>query len=337
MTATQASAPSSDGPRESGTNDRGVAGPVLRWFGIVLTLIAASYFCLEIAEHTSALLSLSWQSADAGPLAASLGLYSMMLLTVPFGWYLLLRSAGIDVRWRDATTITLLSQFAKYVPGNVAHHIGRVALARAYGLEIPTVIATMTIETGWVVFTGTVIGMICVLISAPALLMEGNGLPEIWQLSVAGACGAVAPFLGAWLIGRWRPGPLSRWIGPTPLHLPGVPALVACFGVHTMLYLLMGGMLFLLTHQLFGVASADYWLLTGIFAVAWVAGFIVPGAPGGLGVREAILVAAMGPFYGGATAVAIAILLRLITTVGDGIGFLLGLFFRHLSKERSTA
>jgi hypothetical protein len=30
--------------------------------------------------------------------------------------------------------------------------------------------------------------------------------------------------------------------------------------------------------------------LTGLFAVAWISGFIVPGAPAGLGIREAILV-----------------------------------------------
>ena len=101
--------------------------------------------------------------------------------------------------------------------------------------------------------------------------------------------------------------------------------LLGCFAIYLVNYLLMGAILYLLASELFGQAEADFWLLTGIFAVAWIAGFVTPGAPGGLGVREAILVASLGPLYGEGTAVALALTLRAVTTAGDGLGFLVGL------------
>jgi len=60
-----------------------------------------------------------------------------------------------------------------------------------------------------------------------------------------------------------------------------------------------------------------------------VAGYIIPGAPGGLGVREAILVAALGPVYGEGTAVALAIIYRVCSITADGLAFLIGLILRR--------
>jgi len=80
----------------------------------------------------------------------------------------------------------------------------------------------------------------------------------------------------------------------------------------------------LLSQQIFGASESRFWLLTGIFAIAWVAGFIMPGAPGGLGVREAILVAILSSFYDSQIVVGIAVSLRVVTILGDGVAFIVG-------------
>jgi hypothetical protein len=337
MTSTLADRTATDLPSDPAVKIRRGMRPLLRWVGIVLTLVATGYFLLEIAEHASALKALSWQWSHAGTFIVAILLYASAHLIVPSGWYFLLRSAGETVRWQETAAIVLLSQIAKYIPGNVAQHIGRVALARTYGLRIPTVIFTMTVETGWVIFTATAVGIGTILASAPTLLTDATTLPTIWQLSIAAAAGALIPCLGAWSLRKWRPGPIRRLLETNTLHFPGVTALLGCFGVHTIVFLIVGSILYLLAAQMLGIARADYLLLTGIFALAWVAGFIVPGAPGGIGIREAILVAALGPLYGADTAITIAILLRLITTVGDGIGFGIGLIFRYQARGKSVA
>ena len=54
-----------------------------------------------------------------------------------------------------------------------------------------------------------------------------------------------------------------------------------------------------------------------VFSAAWIAGFLAPGAPAGLGVREAILLAGLGPLFGAATAVEVAIFFRVLSVAAD--------------------
>ena len=48
---------------------------------------------------------------------------------------------------------------------------------------------------------------------------------------------------------------------------------------------------------------------------------MVPGAPGGLGIRESVIVAVLAPLLGDAPALAAALLLRAVTVAGDLISF----------------
>jgi uncharacterized membrane protein YbhN (UPF0104 family) len=65
-----------------------------------------------------------------------------------------------------------------------------------------------------------------------------------------------------------------------------------------------------------------------LFAIAWIAGYLVPGAPGGLGVREAMMVMVLSPVLGAGAAVGLSLTLRLTTTLGDAVAFGLGIIGR---------
>ncbi|TLY33094.1 MAG: DUF4175 domain-containing protein [Ignavibacteria bacterium] len=57
------------------------------------------------------------------------------------------------------------------------------------------------------------------------------------------------------------------------------------------------------------------------FTLAWLLGFVMPGASGGIGVREAVIVGLFGSSLGTGVAAGLAIVLRLITVVGDLLTF----------------
>ncbi len=57
------------------------------------------------------------------------------------------------------------------------------------------------------------------------------------------------------------------------------------------------------------------WLLG--FALAWTAGLVVPGAPGGLGVFEAVLLLQLGGQVAEAPLLAVALSYRLVATAAD--------------------
>ena len=91
----------------------------------------------------------------------------------------------------------------------------------------------------------------------------------------------------------------------------------------------MGLTLKLQARWLFRVGDGSVMELTCLFAVAWVAGYLTPGAPGGLGVREAMMVLLLSPVVGSGAAVGLGITMRITTTLGDAVAFFVGLIWRH--------
>jgi uncharacterized membrane protein YbhN (UPF0104 family) len=71
----------------------------------------------------------------------------------------------------------------------------------------------------------------------------------------------------------------------------------------------------------------------GWLALAWVVGYVTPGAPGGLGLREAVLVLGLSPVVGDAEAMAVALAYRLVTIVADALLAGGGFLLRHEAGE----
>jgi hypothetical protein len=64
-------------------------------------------------------------------------------------------------------------------------------------------------------------------------------------------------------------------------------------------------------------------------AMAWWAGFVVPGSSAGVGVREAVLVLTLEPHLPSDGALLLALALRLVTTFGDLLFFVICTCARH--------
>ena len=62
-----------------------------------------------------------------------------------------------------------------------------------------------------------------------------------------------------------------------------------------------------------------------IYILAWLIGFAIPGAPGGLGVREVFIVVNLTPATGEPKALVFALMMRLASTIGDVLFFVVGI------------
>ena len=74
-------------------------------------------------------------------------------------------------------------------------------------------------------------------------------------------------------------------------------------------------------------------MLLAASAASWAAGFIVVGAPGGLGVREVAFVALAGAALGETHALLLTSLFRVVTFLGDTVLFALGAFALRGAKR----
>jgi glycosyltransferase 2 family protein len=207
-----------------------------------------------------------------------------------WAWRRLLQEHLIFLPTRSLSCTIAITQFAKYLPGNVGHHLARTAFALRAGIPGRASVATQTVEA-----ILTVGAAVTVAVLGFALRESAAALP----LSLGLGLGALA------LI---RLGPEKR------------SALLA----YTVNFGLLGTGLYLIAFAVAQLSPSSWSLCVGAFALAWVAGFVVPGAPAGLGVREGLLAGFLLPATDTASALVIVLGFRVATTLGDLLSFALG-------------
>ncbi len=199
------------------------------------------------------------------------------------------------------------SQFGKYVPGKAMVVVIRTDMVRGPEVHAATAAATVFVETLTWIFVGSAIASLL-------LVFEFRDFP--W-LQIASAVLMVAAGVLTWP-------PIFRRIAgrffknaPAGNPMSGVTLSVMLFGWSVMAlgWMLNGFSLWLVTASLpLGEVSFswfDYRLCLASVSLATVAGF-VSLLPGGLGVRELVMIPILGMSFGTVGAVVAAILIRFV-------------------------
>lgn len=293
-----------------------------RW----LFFLASIVFLVDFSRRTIVAGHVAtWLHADAFLiLIAAAMLYALAALLAAFGWRRLLAALGHSTPTRPTIAIFCITQIAKYLPGNVGHHIGRGALARSR-LGVP--VATMVIS---ILQESAIACLAAVSIAAACFASVSGPLPSIPDLPASNADWLLIPALGgAWFMfvnGRrerlssitWQP--MAWMIKATPTWR----AILNSFPYFAVIYVLNGVAIWLVAGAAVDVGSQDFLLLTGAYAISWVIGFVLPGAPGGLGVREAALILLLNGAYPADAVLAFSLASRLATVIADALLFALG-------------
>ena len=300
-----------------------------RWIGLCVGILSLVYFFNTALRQISSFPQIYWSLITLINLLGAIILSAIVILIGGYAWFFLLRASGEPAKTIDTLVIFSLSQFARYIPGNVAHHAGRIALSKIRGFEIPRVLFTMTLEIGWQIVAASIFAVFWLMLMSNKLFKYTPELPSVFQLSIAISIAVTFPLLAMWILFRWRPGPLSKVFGHATVNTPSTSILICCLSLYALSFFLMGITCDILARGLFGVTERQVSLLTGAFAISWVAGFLTPGAPAGLGVREAIFLKVLDPVYGTGVAAGIALSLRAVTTLADCLIFSVALMAKQ--------
>lgn len=296
---------------------------VARVVGFVLLAVSVVYFVLAISRYAGEMPAIAWNTTTLLTLGvavpASLATYAIGGLA----WHLWLKAVGEPSRPSIAIALFAMSQLAKYVPGSVAQHIARVAIGKRYGLGAQGMVITFGLEAAWTLITGLAVGATGIMLSARELI-DGVAMPSPLVITIITLLAALTPSAAIWLIGKRRPAFLDRWLGDNQITHPDWRTLATCFLLYCVNLTICGLVIDLFAGNVFGAPSNEIVAATGVFAIAWAMGFIALVSPAGIGVREAILLAGLTPVYGAGTALGVAILFRIVTSVGDGLGSVIG-------------
>ena len=309
-----------------------------KWLYRVTTLLVAVfsvfYFALEAYRHFREVPNFLLGIESIAIAALSVGLAVLGTGLGALIWRFLLVDSGAFASWKQVLAIFFIAQFGKYLPGNVGHHVGRVFMAQEIGIPISIALSTMLVEA----LLGAGIGG-CLAVLSLILFVDGQTLGLNLKLGpVQLGLGVILllfmPWLGIGFLNRYLPGLAKRLSGGGAITAPRLRTALAVALLFLLCFVVMGLILKLQAQWFFGVIEGSVFELTCLFAVAWLAGYLVPGAPGGLGVREAMMVLLLSPVLGAGAAVGLGVTLRVTTTVGDAVAFLLGNLMRVTDYER---
>ena len=115
---------------------------------------------------------------------------------------------------------------------------------------------------------------------------------------------------------------------PTIRALPGIVVL------YLPVWAIYGVAFWLAGRALFPIPGHEVLYFTATFALAWLAGMLVVFAPGGIGIREAVLVGLLAPRVGEAEAIVIAATSRILLTSADLVGGTAALALSRLQRRR---
>lgn len=289
---------------------------VARLLGLAIVCLSVIFLGRSLWASGLRLAAADIRAASAPWLVLGALLFAGNHLTNSGAWVVILRQLGERLDARLLVGIGLTSQIGKYAPGNIAHQIGRATLAKARCVAVKTVAWSALFEAaGAALACAMIAGMVAV--AAPRSfagmlhLADVRGMPLFGALVVVGA---VAVALIGPLIAR-------RLLPAAPRVTTG--AVVAVIGCYIAGYALAGGSFYAVASAL-GVRDLSLLPAIGVYAAAWFVGFVTPGAPAGLGVREAILVALLSSSADPALAVTVALCHRVLTAIVDGFAFLAG-------------
>ena len=288
--------------------------------GILSGLIVFSalvFVGAQFWENRSAVLE--WHPASGEYVLLALGMivYAANNVLLALAWFLLLRTYRQDnISLFECISLYARTQIAKYIPGNVFQFAGRHISARQLGVEHGAIAGATLYEVIGLLLTSS-------LLALSGLLVWGMTIERISATIIATAVVLMISFLI--LFNKC----VSRIRVLRQVKLPAEKAIdvIKCLlPVYLLLFLFMiiaGGIFWSVVTTLSPTTELYHaGPIVTLFALSYIAGFITPGAPGGLGVREAVIVGSLSNYVPEAQCLLIAVFFRAVTTVGDFLFFL---------------
>ncbi len=266
-----------------------------RYMALAFTLAVLTFVALKLAEQWTpvrdALLQArpDWLALTAACVVV-LATYALLIQT----WRIVLAGWEHPLPFWDAARIWTISNLGKYIPGKVWALSAMAVMSEARGVS-PVVAASASL---YIALINTIVGFVVVAATGARVLAMPPAL--VTAIVLAGLGVILAPPLLP------RLGALAGRMVGRPVQIPRLPlAAVLASALATAAAWIGYGLAFrLFVIGVLGAAPGSLALYTAVFAGSYLAGFVALFAPGGIGVREAVMATglrgaafATGPAY----------------------------------------
>lgn len=245
--------------------------------------------------------------------------YALILQLIGAAWYSLIVSVdGSSLKRSSFLAIFNRTQIYKYLPSNVLHMVGRFTLGINAGATKKALAFAQIGELSIMAFAAAVVSS---TLAFPVVTHALNRYGfDTSSLIIGLIIGLFFVFVSTFLLLRFRMVRIGR---------RAFFASMKAFFFYTLFFIGNGWLIVLLLLSLNESIAHNAMELIGIGTAAWLIGFVIPGAPGGLGIREAVLITGLASIgITPTTATGVALGNRLVTVLGDGLLALIAFLLR---------
>jgi uncharacterized membrane protein YbhN (UPF0104 family) len=279
--------------------------------GIVIGVAGIAFVTTRIVRDRDAIAD-AMSSAEVGWLAVGAVAGTIAMALIGLNWLWILRHAGAAAPWRRGMAWFFVGQLGKYVPGGIWPIVGQAELAHRDATPRSAA------------YSSTAMSMVATFLGAAAVAaITGLATPTDHRLASAALAVLLALLLAVIAVpavGR-AIDRLARRFTTRELRLPEPRWFALVVARHLPVWFAFAGMNIFAVVAL-GVDVDGSLLVELIFVtcVSWMAGFVVVGVPGGIGVRETIFISMTTPTLGASVAVSVAVLSRVVSIAVDLLG-----------------
>lgn len=280
------------------------------------TVLAACLVYLAwCASHIS---SEHFKASYIKTIAIAAVLYCTCTFILMTCWWLILTALdGKSHSPQHIARIYFKSALAKYIPSNVMHYTARHYMCAQLGISQKTILLSNFIEIALTLMSAVAVLGILIgtsLFELPEKFISDYGL--FYKLGIVGLCCLILlPAIAVYL---------KIKATSTENYQRTALRLTVTFFLYCVFFAATGVILFYIYKDMSIAGDGSGLLFPIMFAYicSWTLGSITPGASGGLGVRESVMVALLSPELGTENAFVGAIVFRLVTVSGELLGYL---------------
>lgn len=220
-----------------------------------------------------------------------------------------------NIELRD---VYITSNIGKYLPGNVMHFVGRNMLGIKYNIEQKKIVITTIIELLLIV----VASLLYILLFGREYIYTVTIFVQTQYKNLLGSI-LILVFIAfmcmIWIITRYKK-VIFEYVKKIDFKfiIKTLVKEVIIFGISALTYLFV--IVSVLNDRIY---YDQLMIILVVYIISWLVGFILPGAPGGMGVREAILTLLLKNIISQDIILVSVVIHRCLTIIADFMAFLL--------------
>jgi len=228
---------------------------------------------------------------------------------------------------KEIIDVYTTSNMGKYLPGNFMHFAGRNMLGTKYGFGNKQLLLSTFFEVGLKIIVAAVF---VASLSYGYLIDFINEGYNDYILIIIGVV-ILAVVVGAIFSYRKIKNNINkRRLGTNIVTIIAIDAWV--FFINILCFIAL-----LIVFVGWESIAQNVLIISGIYITAWLVGFLTPGSPGGIGVKEAALVFLLSGLILEGDILFISVVLRVCTILGDVIAFIINKGVNRPKKEEQIS